>query len=99
MHPARDGDSDRSKFGFDVTHSASAACACAVAVRHGAAGQAPLAVSRARVPCSLDGLRCWCQVACFPGGDHPLSEDDSEDEAEVISESMQPTAELVDGAR
>ena len=35
----------------------SAACSCAVAVRHRAA-QAPLAVSRARVPCSLDGLRC-----------------------------------------
>ena len=74
--------------------SESATCACAVAVRHGAAGQAPLAVSQTRVPCSLDGLRCWCQAAYGPDCDYPLSED--EDEAEVIS--LQPTAELVDGA-
>ena len=85
----------RRPFGFDVTHSASAACACAVAVRHGAAGQAPLAASRAKVPCSLDGLPCWCQAAYAPNCDYPLSED--EDEAEVIS--LQPTAELFDGAR
>jgi hypothetical protein len=52
-----------------------------------------LAVSRARVPYSLDGLRCWCQVACVPGCDHALSDD------EVEVSPSQPTAELVDGAR
>ena len=88
MHPARDGDRSAQM----RPTSESAARACAVAVRHGAAVQAPLAASRARVRCSLDGLRCWCQVAWVPGCDHALSED----EAEV--RSSQPTAELVDGA-
>ena len=43
----------------------SAACACAVAVRHGAADQAPLAASRARVPCSLGGCAVgeWSRVS------------------------------------
>ncbi len=84
MHPAGDGDRSAST----RPDSESAACACAVAVRHGAAGQAPLAGSRARVPCSLDGLRCWCEVARAPGCDHPLSEDE-----ERVSPS-QPTAAL-----
>jgi hypothetical protein len=84
MHPAGNGDRSASM----RPDSESAACACAVAVRHGAAGQAPLAGSRARVPSSQDGLRCWCQVACAPGCDHPLSEDEAE-----VSPS-QPTAAL-----
>ena len=71
----------------------STACGCVVAVRHGAAGQAPLAVARARVPCSLDGLRCWCQVACAPGCDQALSD------AEAEVSPSQRTAELVDEAR
>ncbi len=57
--------------------------------RRGAAGQAP--VSQTSVPCSLDGLRCWCQLACAPGCDHPLSEDQAE-----VSHS-QPTAALAGG--
>ena len=83
MHPAGDGDGGSASMRPD---NESAACACAVAVRHGAAGQAPLAVSQTRVPCSLDRLRCWCEVACAPGCDHPLSEDEAE-----VSPS-QPTA-------
>jgi hypothetical protein len=38
-------------------------------------------------------VRCWCHVACVPGGDHPLSD------AEAEVRHSQPTAELVDGAR
>ena len=53
---------------------------------------APLAFSRARFPCSLDGLCCWCQVVCIPGCDRPLSKDEAE------PSPWQPTAELVDGA-
>ena len=71
----------------------STACGCVVAVRHGADGQAPLAVARARVPYSLDGLRCWCQVACAPGCDQALSD------AEAEVSPSQRTAELVDEAR
>ena len=72
MEPAGGGDRSASI----RTDSESAACACAVpvAVFHGrAAGQAPLAVSRARVRCSLDGPRCWCQVACVACCDRALS--------------------------
>ena len=43
-HPAGDGDRSPSM----RSNGKSAACACTVAVRHGAAGRAPLAVSRAR---------------------------------------------------
>ena len=89
MRPAGDGDRSASI----RPDSESAACACAEAVRPGASGPAPLAVSRARVPGSLDGLRCWCQVACVPACDHALSEYEAE------ASPSQPTAELVDGMR
>ena len=82
----------RRPFGIDAARQRVSCVRVGRGLRHGAAGQAPLAVSRARVPCSLDGLCCWCQVVCIPGCDRPLSKDEAE------PSPWQPTAELVDGA-